>query len=114
MMRKLIGVLVVSVFLIGCGGGGVDGDKTPSQIVEAVKTMDIEQIQAKIEAYKKEIEEKTAELEPIIAKLKEIPLTEMMGDEAKNIKSDVDEVKAAIKVLKEKLDVYVKAYNNIK
>ena len=113
-MKKLIGILVVGVFLIGCAGAGPDSNKTPSEIAEAVKTMDLGQIQSKVEVYKKEIEKKSTELEPIMAKLKEIPLTEMMGEEAKNLKTDVGEVKAAVKVLKEKLDVYVKAYNDMK
>jgi PBP1b-binding outer membrane lipoprotein LpoB len=112
-MKNVIWILAVSVLLVGCAGpgGGVDENKTPAQISEEVKTMDVAQIQAKIEAYKTAIEKKSAELEPVIAKLKEIPVTQLMGEEAKQIKADVEDIKNAISVLKEKLDVYVKALN---
>lgn len=108
-MGKIVLSVLIGFVLIGCGSGGVDSNKTVAQITQEVQNMDLSQIQSKIDQYKKAIEAKSAELEPLMAELKKIPVTEMLGEDAKKIKADMEEVKNAVSTLKQKLDVYVKA-----
>lgn len=115
-MGRVILSLFVAMVLIGCGeggmSGGVDSNKTVEQIVQDVKQMDMAQLQAKIDQYGKAIEAKSAELAPLMEELKKIPVTQMLGEDAKKIKADIEEVKSAIKVLNEKMSVYVTAMAN--
>lgn len=113
-MRKFALAVVLGILLIGCGSsGGVDENKTVAQIVEEVKQMDMAQIQSKIEQYTDAIEAKKTELEPLITELKKIPITQMLGEDAKKIKADMEEIKSSITTLKQKMDVYVNALKSL-
>jgi predicted nucleic acid-binding Zn-ribbon protein len=57
-------------------------------------------------AYKEAIAAKNSDLEKLTAKLKEIPVTEMLGDEAKELKADIDNLNKSISALKERFEVY--------
>lgn len=108
-MGRVLLSLFLGFVLIGCGANGPDEGKTVEQIVEEVKQMDAAQIQAKIDQYTKLIESKTAELQPLMAELKKIPITQMLGEDAKKIKADMEEIKTSVTTLKSKMDVYIKA-----
>lgn len=108
-MKKLLLAVIIGVMAVGCAGSGVDENKTVAQIVEQVKTMDVAQIEAKINQYTQAIEAKGVELDAVKEKLAAIPMTQLMGEEAKTIKKEVDAITSSIKALKEKLNVYTKA-----
>ena len=50
----------------------------------------------------------------IAAKLKEIPLTEAMGQEAKSLKSDIDTLNKSVQSLKERFNVYYGKLKDLK
>ena len=101
MALALCGIL----FLAGCGNG-VDENKTPAEIKQEVANMSQEDIQKTIEAYKEVIAEKTEALTEELAKLKDIPLTEMLGDEAKKIKDNVGSIEDSIAKLTKNMQAY--------
>ena len=68
--------------------------------------MSQEDIQKTIEAYKEVIEEKTEDLTEELAKLKDIPLTEILGDEAKNIKNNAAKIEESISKLTKNMQAY--------
>ena len=95
--------------LVGCGSGGVDENKPLSEVRAEAQGMSAGGLQKRAEAYKAAIEAKLPEIEALQAKAKEIPLTEILGDEAKAFRADIDKLNGSIKALKERMAVYVEA-----
>ena len=77
-----------------------------SEVKAEAEKKSVKKIRATAHAYKKAIEAKKPELEKIAAKLKEIPLAEVMGQEATSLKSDSDELNKSVRALKERFGVY--------
>jgi chromosome segregation ATPase len=73
--------------------------------------MSIEKLRAKAMEYKDAIMSKKAEIDKLSSKIDEIPVTEMMGEEAKQLKSDLDDLNQSISALQERFEVY---YNQLK
>ena len=84
MLVSLFGAALAVCMLAGCGDG-VDENKTPEQIKAEVVNLDAAAIQKQIDAYTKVIEEKSKELAKVMDQIKEIPLTEQLGDKAKGL-----------------------------
>ena len=108
-MKKLL-ILALAIcgmlFMAGCGDG-VDESKTPEQIKSEVANMSVADIEAMAAKYQKAIAKKTAELEVEVKKLADIPLTEQLGDEAKKLRGNIDELKTSLEKLKANLDAYL-------
>ena len=73
--------------------------------------MNVEQLKAKAMEYKNLIVAKKATIETLAAKLKEIPLTEQMGAEAKGLQTDIATLNKSVAALTERFQVY---YNKLK
>ncbi len=110
MSRWVKTVLVMSfslIPLVGCGSGKADENKPVSEVRAEAEEMGVEELQKMAEAYRAAIEAKKPEIEALKAKLKEIPLTELLGEEAKSLKADTEKLNDSVKALKERLDIYV-------
>ncbi len=94
-----------AVLVCGCAEEA-DTGKTPEQIKQEVVNMDAAAIQKKIDAYKKALEEKGAELKAETEKLSKIPLLEQMGDDAKKIQGNMADIKAEIDKLTANMEAY--------
>jgi polyhydroxyalkanoate synthesis regulator phasin len=77
---------------------------------EAAK-MNVEQLKAKAMEYKNLIVAKKATLETLAAKLKEIPIAQQMGAEAKGLQTDIATLNKSVSALTERFQVY---YNKLK
>ena len=97
-----------ALLLTGCGNG-VDENKTPEQIKSETATMSVEDIQSMAAKYQKAIEEKSAEIAAETKKLSEIPLTEQMGDKAKDLRGEIEKQSASLKKLQDNLAAYLEA-----
>jgi hypothetical protein len=114
----LCGLLAVGVIALGgCGGKKADESKPTTEVkadeskpISEVKTeaetMDTSQLRATALAYKETIVAKKGELGKLAAQLKEIPVTELLGEKAKQLKTNVDSLTKTIDALKERFDVY--------
>ena len=96
---------VLLLMLAGCGSKA-DENKPMSDVKAEAETMSVEKLKAAALAYKKAIEAKKPELEKITAKLKAIPIPDALGQEAKSLKSDIDELNKSVQALRERFDVY--------
>ncbi len=96
--------------ILGCGKKA-DENKPISEVKAEAEKMDTDGLRAMAMVYQKSIAAKNSEVEKLTAKLKDIPVTEMMGDEAKELKADVDNLNTSISALKERFEVY---YQNLK
>ena len=98
-------LVLCSLFVLGCGQKA-DETKPVSEVKAEAEKMDTNQLRAMAMTYKEAIVAKKGELEKITAKLKEIPLTEMMGEEAKALKADIANLNGSVTALKVRFDVY--------
>lgn len=101
----LAGILILS----GCGKGDVDTETSVADLEKEASTLSVDDLKAKAAEYQAAIEAKMAEIEPITAQLKEIPLMEQMGDEASALKADIAALTEDMNALKERLAVYLDA-----
>ena len=107
-MKKLMWLLAAScsiLFLAGCGQD-VDENKTPAQIQSEVANMSAQDIQTMIVKYQKAIEAKAVELKAEADKLARIPLTEQLGDEAKKLRNDMENITVSLDKLKANMAAY--------
>ena len=96
--------------LTGCGKKA-DESKPLSEVKAEVEEMSVEKVRSMGMKYKDAIMAKKGEVENLAGKLKDIPVTEMLGDEAKELKAEIDNLNKSISALKERFEVY---YNKLK
>jgi uncharacterized coiled-coil DUF342 family protein len=96
--------------LAGCKKGA-DENKPMDQVQAEAAKMNVEQLRAKAMEYKNAIVAKNAEIEKVLAKMKEIPVTEQLGAEAKALKTDIESLNKSMAALTERFQVY---YNKLK
>lgn len=84
----------------------VAADKPVSEVQAEAATMSVENFKATALKYKDAIIAKQADIETLAAKVKEIPLTEALGEEAKTLKADLQNLETDLKALKDRFEVY--------
>ncbi|MDI9430806.1 MAG: hypothetical protein QM570_03695 [Planctomycetota bacterium] len=89
----------------------VAADKPVTEVQAEADTMSVENLKATALKYKDAIVAKQADIEKLATKVKEIPLTEALGDEAKTLKADLQNLETDLKALKDRFLVY---YNKLK
>lgn len=117
-------LLIFSLFLaVGCGkkpeegtppstpapqtqAVGVNIEKPVPEVQAEAKTMSVDSLKATALKYKEAILAKQGEVEKLAAKIKEIPITEALGQEAKTLKTDLQNVETSLKALKDRFQVY--------
>ncbi|MFC1467627.1 hypothetical protein ACFLQY_02910 [Verrucomicrobiota bacterium] len=85
----------------------VSATRPLSEIKAEAEKLNIDQLKATALEYKDAITAKTAELQPLMEALKEIPMTQMLGEEATRIKDEIAGVKQGVDALKARYDIYV-------
>ncbi|MHC4068034.1 MAG: hypothetical protein ACYS18_07960 [Planctomycetota bacterium] len=107
----LCGVLAICV-LAFCGCGKKADETKPLSEVEAeAEKMDAAKLKATAMEYKEAILAKQEDIAKVTAQLKEIPIANMLGEETKGLKADIDELNKSLSALKSRFDVY---YNKLK
>jgi hypothetical protein len=96
--------------LCGCGKKA-DENKPIGEVKAEAEKMSIEKLRSMAMTYKDAITAQKDEVGKLASKLKDIPLTKMMGDEAKGLKADIDGLNKSVSALKERFEVY---YNKLK
>jgi endonuclease I len=105
-------ILIVSCLFgfVGCSKK-TDTNKSIADIQAEASKMNVEQLKAKAMEYKDAIVAKKAEIEKVTAKLKEIPIAQQMGTEAKALQGDIANLSKAVSDLTARFQVY---YNKLK
>jgi len=93
------------LILVGCGSSA-DENKPISEVKAEAETMSVEELKASAMDYKKAIEAKNPEVEKLTEELKEIPIADALGDDAKSLKAEIETLNKAIQALKERYNVY--------
>lgn len=103
-------LVLCSLVLLGCGAKA-DEDKPLSEVKAEVEQMNVEKLRQMALAYEEAILGKRGEVEKLAAELKGIPVAEMLGSEAKELKAEIENLNKSISALKERFGVY---YNKLK
>ena len=103
-------LVLISLALYGCGKKA-DENKPIGEVKAEAEKMSIEKLRSMAITYKDAITAQKGDVEKLASKLKDIPLTKMMGDEAKGLKADIDGLNKSVSALKERFEVY---YNKLK
>ena len=101
-------VLLVAVVLTGCGGGEIDENKPMDQVAADAAKMSKEKLQNMVAEYERLIAEKTQTLKGLEDQIKDLPVSELMGEKAKTIKEETKNLAESLSKLKEQLAVYAK------
>ncbi len=110
-MKKVYGLLsglMLVAMLTGCGGNKIDENKPIDQVAADEAKMGQADLQKMVDQYQAAIADKNKDLDALKAKIKEIPITEMMGDNAKMLKEDVSKITSSMSKLKDQMAVYSK------
>jgi hypothetical protein len=84
----------------------VDIQKPIAELEAAAQNMSVDDLKATALKYKDAILSKQPEVEKLLAKIKEIPITEALGQEAKTLKTDLQNLESTVGALKERYQVY--------
>lgn len=98
-------LVICSLVLFGCGKKA-DESKPISEVKAEAEKMDASQLRSMAMNYKDAIVAKKGDYDKSTAKLKEIPRTEMLGSEAKELKAEIEELGKSVSALTERFQVY--------
>ena len=98
-------VALLAVSLLGCGSKA-DENVSLDQVKADAEKMNVDQLKAKAKTYYDAIVAKKADVEKLMAKVKDIPLTQVAGEEAKGLKADIDDLTKSVSNLKARFQVY--------
>ena len=99
----LIGLCLFA--MLGCGKKA-DENKTISEVKAEAEKMDTNGLRAMAMAYKEAITAKKGDIEKLTAKLKDIPVTEILGNEATGLKADMENLEKSVSALQERFKIY--------
>ena len=91
------------------GMGTVDTTKPISEIQAGAETMGNDDLKAAAIKYKEAILDKKDEIKDLAIKIKEIPMSEILGQEAKAIKTEAKNLEDAVTDLTTRFQVYYDA-----
>ncbi len=107
-MKKILLSLMLAVSLLllsGCGKK-VDENKPISEVQAEAAKMNAQDLKAMAMKYKEAIEAKKVDVENLAAKLKEIPVAQLLGEQAKQLKADIDNLNKSLSALTERFQIY--------
>ncbi len=99
-------ILAVSLLLLSGCGKKADENKPIGEVQAEAAKMSAQDLKAMAMNYKNAIDAKKADVEKLAAKLKEVPVTQLLGEKAKQLKADIDILNKSVAALKERFQVY--------
>lgn len=97
--------ILLSLVLLGCGKKA-DENKPISEVKAEAEEMNVAKLRSMALSYKDAVVAKKGEVEKLAGKLKEIPVTKILDDEAKELKSEIEALNKSVSALKERFTVY--------
>ena len=84
----------------------VDATKPISEVQAQAEGMSVESLKATALKYKDAILGKQTDLDKLTAKVKDIPVTQALGQEGKTLKTDLQSLQTSLSALKDRFQVY--------
>ena len=91
--------------LVGCGKKA-DESKPLNEVKAEAEKMSVEKLRSMALTYKDAIMAKKGEVEKVASKLKDIPIAKMLGDKAKELKTEIEALNKSASALKGRFQVY--------
>ena len=88
-----------------------DVEKPVAEVQTQAQTMSVADLRTTAVQYQQAITAKGVDLQNVLAKVKEIPITEVLGEKAKALKAEAQKIQDSVKALTERFQVY---YNKLK
>ncbi len=109
--RIVIFVVLVSLLVFfGCGkkssSAKVDASKPVAEVKAEAEKMDVSALRAMALSYKEAMLAKESEIKKLTDQLKQIPLAQQLGDEAKGLQSEIKTLTDSVSDLLERFTVY--------
>ncbi len=106
-VRNVTFCLLVVCFLalVGCGKKA-DESKPLNEVKAEAEKMSVEKLRSMALTYKDAIMAKKGEVDKVAGKLKDIPVAKMLGDEARELKTEIEALNKSVSALKERFQVY--------
>ncbi len=98
-------LVLCSLVLFGCGKKA-DENKPLNEVKAEAEQMSVGELRSMAMKHKNAILAKEPEVKKLADQLKKIPVTEMLGPEAKEIKAEMDALSKSISALKQRFQVY--------
>ena len=110
-LATTISIFVLFLLVISGCGKKADENKPISEVQAEAAKMNVEQLRQMATSYKTALASRQAEVDKLVTKLKEIPVTQMLGEESKKLKGDIDNLTKSTSALQERFGIY---YNALK
>lgn len=109
-ITKLVILCLLAFCLVSFAGCGkkADENKPVSEVEAEAEKMNADKLRSMAMTYKDALMAKRGEVEELVGKLKEIPITEMLGDEAKGLKAEIENLDKSASALMERFQIYYK------
>jgi hypothetical protein len=88
-----------------------DAEKPLADVQAQAQTMSVANLRSTAVQYQQAISAKQVDLQKVWTQVKEIPITEALGDKAKALKTEALKIESTVKALTERFQVY---YNKLK
>jgi len=88
-----------------------DAEKPITEVQAQAQTMSVADLRSTAVQYQQAISAKQVDLQKVWAQVKEIPITEALGEKAKTLKAEALKIESTVKALTDRFQVY---YNKLK
>ena len=88
-----------------------DAEKPIADVQAQAQTMSVANLRSTAVQYQQAISAKQVDLQKVWAQVKEIPITDALGEKAKTLKAEAVKIESSVKALTERFQVY---YNKLK
>jgi len=107
-VRKITLWCLLAVCLSAVAGCGkkADENKPISEVEAEAEKMSVDKLKSMAMEYKDAISAKKEEIEKVTGELKNIPIAEMLGDEAKELKAEIENLTKTASALNERFQIY--------
>jgi outer membrane murein-binding lipoprotein Lpp len=108
-MKRFQGLLVLmAVFMLAGCSSEIDENKPMETVRVEASKMKPEALKAKVAQYEALIAEKTAGIDGIKQQLKDLTISELMGEKAKTLKEEMSGLTASFEKLSDQMAVFAK------
>ena len=104
-VNVLFVLLAVMLLFAGCSKN-VDENKPLSEVEAEAEKLSVDKLKSMAMEYKDAISAKKEEIEKVTGELKNIPVAEMLGNEAKELKAEIENLTKTVSALNERFQIY--------
>ena len=110
--KLALSFLLPAIVLTGCSKKA-DTNKPIEQVEAEAQKMTLNDLQSTAQAYAKEITAKKSDAQKVTDQIKTISPTELFGEKAKSLKSEMEKVGAEVNALSQRYEIYLKKYQEL-